>query len=149
MTKASIRACSRMLWHTLMWRRQPGGDSLGSGGRSADIENYVTLWRLGGVGRLRRAVPRSDETFCLSMLGGIILIYIDAHFSHGRRLPDVSFKLSNSSRPLTQIALLRGLTLKPLLCTFVHFATMRFCKRRGITPHDGTSALIAHVQSCS
>ena len=93
-----------------MWRRQPGGDSLGSGGRSADIENYVTLWRLGGVGRLRRAVARSDETFCLGMLGGIILMYIDAHFSHGRRLPDVSFKVSTSSRPLTQIRSLLKLT---------------------------------------
>ena len=75
-----------------MWRRQPGGDSLGSGGRSADIENYVTLWRLGGVGRLRRAVARSDETFWLSMLGGIKRTYIDAHFLDVRRLPDISYK---------------------------------------------------------
>ena len=73
-----------------MWQRQPGGGSLGSGGRSADAENYVTLWRLGGVGRLRRAVARSDETFWLSMLDGIKRTYIDAHFSHGRRSPDVS-----------------------------------------------------------
>ena len=46
------------------------------------------------------------------MLGGIILIYIDAHFSHGRRLPDVSFKVSTSSRPLTKIASLLGLKPK-------------------------------------
>ena len=51
------------------------------------------------------------------MLGCIILTYIDAHFSHGRRLPDVSFKVSTSSRPLTQIALLLGLT-KHLACGY-------------------------------
>ena len=62
-TKASIRTCSRMLWNTLVWRRQPGGGFLAPGGRSADAENYVTLWRFGGVGRLRRAVSRVDETF--------------------------------------------------------------------------------------
>ena len=100
-----------MLWNTLVWRQQPGGGSLAPGGRSADAENYVTLWRLGGVGRLRRAVARSDETFWLSMLGVIERPYIDAHFSHGRRLPDVSFKVSTSSRPLTQIAPALGLTL--------------------------------------
>ena len=102
-----------MLWNTLVWRQQPGGGYLASGGRSADAEKPVTLWRLGGVGRLRRAVARSDETFWLSMLGGIILIYIDAHFSHGRRLPDVSLKVSTSSRPLTLIILLLGLSLLP------------------------------------
>ena len=48
------------------------------------------------------------------MLGCIILIYIDAHFSHGRRLPDVSFKVSTSSRPLTQITALLGLTPKKI-----------------------------------
>ena len=48
------------------------------------------------------------------MLGGIILMYIDAHFSHGRRLPDVSFKVSTSSRPLTQIALLLGFNIQPV-----------------------------------
>ena len=106
-----------------MWRRQPGGDSLGSGGRSADIENYVILWRLGGVGRLRRAVARADETFWLSMLGGIILIYIDAHFSHGRRLPDVSFKVSTSSRSLTKITPVLGLTPKRAKLRYRNFAT--------------------------
>ena len=75
-----------------MWRRQPGGGSLAPGGRSADAENYVTLWRLGGVGRLRRAVSRVDEIFRLSMLGCIKRTYIDAHFLDVWRLPDVSYK---------------------------------------------------------
>ena len=97
-----------MLWSTLMWQRQPDGDSLGSGDRSADIENYVTLWRFGGVGRLRRAVSRVDETFRLKMLGYINMIYIDAQFSDVRQLPDVSYKVSTSSRFLTQISLLAG-----------------------------------------
>ena len=43
------------------------------------------------------------------MLGGIILIYIDAHFFHGRLLPDVSYKVSTSSRSLTQIKAVAGL----------------------------------------
>ena len=81
-----------MLWNTLVWRQQPGGGYLAPGGRSADAENYVTLWRLGGVGRLRRAVARSDETFWLSMFGYIERTYIDAYFLDVRRLPDVSYK---------------------------------------------------------
>ena len=137
MTKASIRACSRMLWHTLMWRRQPGGDSLGSGGRSADIENYVILWRLGGVGRLRRAVARADETFCVSMLGCIILIYIDAHFSHGRRLPDVSYKVSTSSRSLTQILL----RFKTELLQFVPGFSVAHSNKSKYVSLGGTSGL--------
>ena len=81
-----------MLWNTLVWRRQPGGGSLAPGGRSADAENYVILWRFGGVGRLRRAVSRLDETFRQSMLSVIKRTYVDAHFLDLRRLTDVSYK---------------------------------------------------------
>ena len=43
------------------------------------------------------------------MLGGIKITYVDTHFLDVRQLPDVSYKVSTSSRSLTQISLLAGL----------------------------------------
>ena len=104
MAKASIRARSRMLWNTLVWRRQPGGGSLAPGGRSADAEKYVSTLAS------RRCWPTA--TSCSSIGRNILTEHVGLYqkdlyrrtFLRRTATTRYFIQASYSSRPPTQIS---------------------------------------------
>ena len=108
--RASEHACSRMLWNTLMWRRQPGGGSLAPGGRSADAEKYVSTLAS------RRCWPTA--TSCSSRRRNILTEHVGLYqknlyrrtFLRRTATTRYFIQASYSSRPPTQIRATVGLS---------------------------------------